>query len=860
MYNKVIISVFTFIFLLFFSCSTQKNTPVTRTFHNVTSHYNVYFNGSESFNAGNMKIDDTYKEDYTQLLPIYKYSIDEAVQLTSSDMDRTLAKMGKTIAVHSITVKPKLKGNLTPKDKEFLKKNEYCKWIDDAYLLIGKANFYKRDYSKALRSFRQILNQYKTENSRFDAELWIAKVYIEQAKYQDAFNYLSELENDIRHPKKLDKDIHLTFTDYYVRQKNYDKAIERLIAGIELTKNKQEKARFYYILAQLEHLRGDNNAASAYFKKVIKMNPDYDMAFSAKIMRATVFAVGQDSDDIKKELRKMLKDEKNIDYKDQIYYAIATIEFKEGNINEAVKNYKLSAQNSVSNDNQKAISFLALADIYFDKKDFLNAGKYYDSTMQYLSMSYSDYNKISVKAENTGMLVQYLGEVQLQDSLQRVAKMPEPKRNKLIDSLIADVKAKEQAMQDMGNNYYDPNDLHNNQTQTSQGGKWYMYNPVLVSRGQNDFKKKWGNRRLEDDWRRKNKSIVNLDDDPVDQPDVDSNRVTDNKTREFYLQDLPLTDSLMEISHNTIEKSLFLGAEVYQKKLNENQQAINTYEELIARYPNTDLKLETFFRLYNLYNLEGNSNKAAYYKQLITIQYPDSKYAKMLVDPNFINKLKATENFALKLYDSTMSAYNKNEYSTTINLANKGLKKYPDSQAYPNFLFFKAKAYGSLGNNDSLVHYLTIITDKYKGTDLAVLSNDILTLHNSGKYNYDIYSKHPDDEHYVMVLIDRNQNSTVFRFKLKNLAEQFTDTRTFTIEEGDFDANTSKVLVKHFLNEDEVIQFTNDLKNSDVFDDIPTDKYTLYFISKTNLNTFNSDKILDKYDYFFNKNYTSQVQ
>ncbi len=848
--------------LLLFSCTTQKNTSVTRTYHNVTAHYNVYFNGSESFNAGNAKIDKDFKEDYTQLLPIFKYSNDDAAKLTVSDMDRTLSKMGKTITVHSITVKPKIKGNLTPKDRAFLKKPEYCKWVDDSYLLIGKANYYNRDYSKALMAFRRIINQYKTEDTRYEAALWIAKVYIQQEKYQDAYNYLSQLENDVRHPKKLDKEINLTLADYYVHQLDYDNAIDRLLEGIKLTHNKSEKARYYYILAQLEHLNGDNNAAANYFKKVIKMNPDYDMVFSAKIMRATVFAVGQNSADIKKQLRKMLKDEKNIDYKDQIYYALATIYFKEGNEPEAIKNYKLSAQNSVSNDNQKALSFLSLADIYFNKKQFLDAGKYYDSTMQYLSSNYNDYDKISVKAQNTGLLVQYLGEVQRQDSLQRVAKMPENKRNALIDSIIADVIAKEQQAQD-DDNFYDPldNGYNNGNQQTTQGGKWYMYNPTLVSRGQNEFKKKWGSRTLEDDWRRKNKSIVNSDNtDNTQTDDVDSTRITDVKTREYYLQDLPLTDSAMEVSNALVEENLFKGAEVYERKLKEPQSAITTYEELVTRFPDNSLKLETFYRLYNLYTNAGDANKANYYKQLIIIQFPDSKYAKMLIDPNFANKLMASERNAMKLYDSTFAAYNNGNYSKTITLANRGLTKFPDSQAYPNFLFLKAKAYGSTGQKDSLVNYLTIVKNNYEGSDLATLSSDILALIQSGRLDYDIYKQSPNEVHYLMIIISKGQNSSAFRFRLKNQAEQFTDQRTFTVSTNDFDSDNSIVSVQLFNNEDEVKLFYNTVLSSDVFTGIDATKYTVYYISKSNYDVFLKDKMLDKYDYFFKNTYLQGVQ
>ncbi len=845
-----------------FSCSTEKNTPITRTYHNITAHYNVYFNGQESFKAANKKIDEQYKDDFTQLLPVFKYSEDEAAQLVSSDMERTLSKMGKTIAVHSITVKPKIKGDLTPKDKAFLKKNEYCKWIDDAYLLMGKANLYKKEYSKALRSFRRILNLYKTENTRFEAELWIAKVYIEQEKYKDAFNYLSELENDVRHPKNLDKQINLSFTAYYIAKEDYENAIIRLKKAIELTKKRKKKGRLYYLLAQLEHLNGNNNMASEYFKKVTKISRNYDMTFSAKIMRATVFAKGQNSEEIKKQLRKMLKDEKNEEYKDQIYYALATIEQKEGNINEALKNYKKSAQVSVANYNQKAISFLAIADIYFERKDFLNAGQYYDSTMQYLNTDYNNYNQISKKAENTGMLVQYLGEVQRQDSLQRVAKMPKKKRLALIDSIIQEVIAEEKRQQQMMNNtnYYDPLDFNNQNQNQQQGGKWYMYNPVLISRGQNEFKKKWGKRKLEDNWRRKNKSVINPENTNENTEVKDSTKVTDKKTREYYLQNLPLNDSLMKISDSIIMVSLFNGAEVYERRFNENKSAIKTYEKLISQYPNNNFKLETYYRLYNLYNETGNNNKADYYKKLIISKYPKSKYAKILQDPNYLDKLLETEKKALKLYDKTLKKYQNFNYRQTINLANKGISEYPESQAYPNFLFLKAKSYGSLNQKDSLKHYLTIIVDNFPKTDIGILSNDILNLMNDSRYNYDIYKHIPEQKHFFVVVIDDKENNTAFRFKLKTQAELFTNTKKFSIANENFDTENSLVTVKTFDDEKEAQDFYYSILESDVFKNIEQEKYYTFFISKSNYEKFLNDKILEKYRMFFNKTYSLQLQ
>ena len=860
--KKIIPIAILIISLSFFSCTTSKNTATTRTYHNVTSHFNVYFNGNESFNSGIVKVEENYDDNYLILLPVFKYSVDEAVKHASSDMDRTLIKMGKTISVHSITVKPKIKGTMTSKDKEFMKQTEYCKWIDDSYLFIGKADFYKRDYSKALRAFRRIINQYKYEESRFEAQLWIAKVYIEQEKYQDAFNYLTELENDVRHPKKLNKEINLTFADYYIRKEEYSKAIDRLLIGIDLTRKRDEKARYYFILAQLEQELGNNTASSDYFKKVIKLNPNYDMVFSAKIMRATVFDAGQDSKDIKKQLRKMLRDEKNEEYKDQIYYAYATIEQKEGNEPEAIKYYKLSASSSVSNDNQKAFSFLALADIYFLKKDFMPSGKYYDSTMQYLDINYPDYNSISLKAENTGYLVEHLTIVQEQDSLQKIANMSEKDRLAFIDNLIKEVKAREAAMQqDDMNNYYDPNDFINDGNNNSkQGGKWYMYNPVLVSRGQNEFKKIWGNRELEDNWRRRNKASTNNFDNGDPDEVVDSTIVTDNKTREYYLQNLPLTDSLMKISDSLIVNSLFNAAEVYEYRLLDNNAAIKTYDDLMVRFPENYLKLETYYRLHKLNNKISDKNKADYYKEVIVLQYPNSKYAKMLQDPNFFAKLMATEKEALNLYDRALSEYKNGNYYQSLTLSIQGLTKYPDSQAYPNFLFIKAQSYGGLGQMDSLKTYLQKVTLGFPKFDIGKLAAEIIVLIESGKYDFDIYNHLPNEKHYYIVILKNSLNTEEFRFKLKLKAEQFTNTKTFEINHTNFSGNLSIITIQTFDDLQESELFYKTVLGSNIFDDFNEDEYHDYFISKSNYNLFLKDKMIEKYEMFFSKKYSFSVQ
>ena len=857
-----IVSVFIILSLIIISsCSTEKNTSSRRAYHNLTSHYNVYFNGYESFNAGLNKIDEQYKDNYTEILPIFRYADDQSTQLVSSDMDLAIEKSAKTITNHSIIVKPKIKdkrSSMTEKEKEFHKKNEFCKWIDDCYLLMGKANFYNQEYTRSTRAFRRILNLYKTENTRFEATLWLVKTYIAQKKFIDALTYLTELENDVRHPEKLDKEINLTFADLYIQQKDYLKAIIRLEAGIELTRKRKEKARYYFILAQLNYEIGNMTEASELYKKVIKMNPPYEMAFNAKINRATAFSSGQDASDIKKDLKKMLRDDKNEEFKDQIYYALANIEFAEGNEPEAIKYYRLSTQASVSNNNQKAISFLALADIFIVKPKYLLAGSYYDSTMQYLDVSYIDYATISKKAENLGELVVHLKEVQLQDSLQTVASWSEKKRNDYIDKLIKEIKEEEERLKEEEQNNYDnyDNNQNNNNQNNIQGGKWYFYNPTLVSRGQNKFKQKWGNRKLEDNWRRKNKAISNdFGDDDENKENVDSTLVTDNKDREFYLQHLPLNDSLMEISNQKIIDALFSAGEVYEKRINDYDAAIATYEDLNKRFPSHLYLLEVYYRLYKLCKKTGNNSRADYYKNQVITLYPDSKYAKILKDPNYINKLIAIEKSAVLLYETTFQKYKDEKYSEVIIDANTAITKYPESDTYPNFLYLKGASYGHLGNTDSLFLILKTIVEDYHNYEIAALAESVLIVIESGKFDTDIYNIEDNQAHFYVLYIKKRKDLNEIKFELSSHATDFSDSLRFQTVIQTFDNTHQLIVVKSFSNKGMCLLYYNSIISNFILTDVQAEDYEHFIISINNFDIFNEDKIIEKYMKFYRENY-----
>jgi len=834
-----------------FGCTTQKNTFVTRTFHNTTARYNVYFNGYESFDVGTKSISDEYKDNFNQILPVFLYSDDDQIKAAAGDMETALTKGAKAITNHSITVKPKIKNSkdITQKDKDFYEKNEYCKWIDDSYLLMGKANFYTQEYTRAMRSFRLIMNQYKDENTRFEAMLWLAKTYLEQEKFEDCEQMLNELESDVRHPKNLNREINLTYADLYIRQELFPEAIKSINTAIELTKNKRVKARYVFILAQIYEETGDFTLAQENYKEVIKMNPPYDLAFNAKIKRATISDLGAgEISEIKKQLKKLLKDEKNIDYHDQIYYAYANIELKEGNESKAIEYYKLSAKSSVSNDIQKAISYLALADIYFARPDYLLAGAYYDSTMQFINDDYYDYEAVSIKAANLSGLVVHLKEVQLQDSLQELANMSESERNQIIDEIIEDViTAEEEAAIQTTASYIDPMD-----NIEVKGASWYFYNSTAVSLGITEFKKKWGNRTLEDNWRRRNKDVI-LDFDEIDETeDEDSTRITDNKTREFYLQDIPLTDSLMKVSHNKIIEALFNAGDIYYKKMEDYKVAILTFEDLNNRYSDNIYKLEAYYSLYQLNLLLGQSSKAEFYKNQIISNFPESKYAKILLDPSYIDHLIAIEEQANILYDKTLTSYKTGNYSSVISNADFAFKTYPDSETLPKFLYLKALSYGGLKDNNSLLSFLNDFITQYPNDDAVAVATEIIALIESGKFDMDIYSEDFTSEFiYVIALKTGSFDLNEVKFKLTVASGNYSKDTKYEISEEVLDDVYTLITIKTFTDKVNALGFYNELISSFTLSDLNPEDYEHFIISENNFETLKTDKFIEKYLAFF---------
>jgi len=863
-------------------CTNQKNTTVTRAYHNITSRYNVMFNGKEALKEGRQNIYEGIEDDFTEILPVFPHSDENAISSSAPDMERAIKKSTKLITLHSITAKPELNREPeTQKEKEFLEKNEYNKYVDDTYLIIGKAHFYKHEFQLAIETFKYIIKEFPKEDIRFEAIIWMIRSYAEMREFKEADRFFNVLVTDMEFPgEEYSLLLNTTYADFYIKQNMYEKAIPYLEKALDEERKKQRKIRYNFILAQLHERAGELDEAFEYYTKVIKLNPPYKMAFNALINRASAFKAGsKNAQAMKEDLQKMLKDDKNKEFQDQIYYALGEVEYKLGNVEEAIEYYKLSAQKSISNQKQKATSYVSIADIYYNRADYENAAAYYDSTSAVIDENFPEFNSIQVRANNLGQLVENLHAVKLQDSLQYLASLTEKERLSIIDGVIAKVKEEERlAMEQeremmMNQQYYQSNNRQQGSDNTD-GGKWYFYNPTSKGMGAMEFKRKWGNRELEDNWRRKSKKMAmpstemaeNLEED-IEGEVKNNQKVLSNKSREYYLQEIPLNDSLMKISHAKIIESLYNAGIIYQNDLEEYQLAIESFEKLIKRYDESVYHSMAYFHLYELYRLEDNDLMASHYRGEIIERYPESVFAKILSNPDFLKELEARENYAKNYYETTYNMYNKGEFNKVIARVNNAYQEFPDHELLPRFEFLEILASGQSIKKEKFRETLNEYVVKYPETEQANMAENIIGYmdeeHPEIKEEVDasiaeeIYTYSPDTVHYFGISLNTRQgdvNQLIFNlinFNLDNFSES-----SLNVNSEMLNGNTQIIVVKEFENKQSANDYYRQtLKYKELLKDIGTDDYKSFLISPGNLKVLMEEDALKQYIKYFENHY-----
>lgn len=881
-------SVWYFAFLIFAGllfllsdCSNQKNTFMSRAWHNVNARYNVFHNGREYYKKGVESIRKNYQEDYTHILPIFPFSDKDAVSSAMSSMDNTIQKSAKLIKKHSITTKIGIKKSRRQSDPEFYNKPEYNNWVDDAWLMMGKAYFFRHEFFTAIEKLKHVEETYLDNEIIYEAKLWITRSYNEMEDFEKAEKYLIALTEDDKTPKKILGEVYLTYADYYMKQDKYTQAIpmlEKAIPKIQGRRKKNRKARYKFILAQLYRETGNGEKAMTLFQEVINMNPRYEMTFNAKINRALSYSGEGGTQNIIKQLNKMLRDDKNIEYQDQIYYALASIAYKNGNTSDAIDLYKKSVQTSMYNSTQKAMSCLALAEIYFDMPMYQESAAYYDSTMTYLDPGYENYDKLAKKTANLLDLVENLNIVHRQDSLQRVAKMPKAKRMSIIKGIINEIIEEERRQRELEQmrrmSIMDSQD-YSQQRNQNNSGKWYFYNPTSLSIGMSEFTKRWGRRKLEDNWRRRNKAVVMNDMTGDDTQNADSLKKSGQYTKkdvEYYLQDLPLTDSLMVASHEKIAEALFNVGDIYMSKLKDYDEATAAFEDLLKRYPDNIFLLETYYSLYKINKERHNASLSNYYKTAIIKEFPNSIHAKIFANPNYLKELEAQKKQVEDLYNKALEAYNNENYGSILFYCNNANRDFPENHLKAKFEFLRSMSVGALSKDTTkLVAALEgYIADFPEGettqeakTILKIITGstdeeiNAISTTDEEKKEEEIYNFEAETAHYYITAIkNKDIDLNRLKFNIVNFNIDNFQLLDFTTSVVELNKNTPVITVKRFNNKISAETYLSTLEKDDkVYENIDKKDYIHFIISADNFKTFFDNKDISRYLRFYRKHY-----
>ncbi len=872
----------------FMSCSTKKNSFSRRAYHNLTAHYNAYWNGNESFKEGLRTIDKNVQDNYTMVLPVYKYGTKQDAQAIVPNMDRAIEKASKVIQRHSM----------------YFNRKEYVKWIDDSYMLIGKSYLYKHDFSSARRTFEFITNRFSKEDSRFEAELWQARTYNQNEEFEKAESILDNLNSSIKKgvaPAKLENELVKVYANFYILQQKYGEAIQYLERSIEMKNRKSVKNRLRFILAQVYQELGELEEAAKLYQLVIRKNPTYEMSFNSKINLAKTYdAKSSNRSMIVKKLNKMLKDKKNEDYRDQIYFALAEIYLKDNNLEKGIEFLTLSVALSVSNDYQKSISSLKLAEIHFTQPDYNLAQAYYDTAMQFLPQDYPNYEELKEKTEILTELIVNLQNIQFQDSLQKMAAMPEDERNVILDKIIKQI-AEEEARQRLEEqerrqslSMLEQENRQQNRNMQQSGG-WYFSNLQAISFGFSEFTKKWGRRKLEDLWRISNKQMIDFgeeDDEFAENDSIasDSTAValeTDPKKREFYLQDLPLTEESLAESNVIIEDAFYNIGYIYKDGLKNNQKSIESFETLIEKFPLHENRLMVYYQLYKNWEEVPDIVKSDFYKNMIVKDFPESDYAKIIVDPNYNLVLEAQRNAAANLYEDTYSAYMNNQFYLVINNYNVATEKYQDSDLLSKFEFLKAMSLGKVQDLDTLAVSLEYLVANYPDSEVKPMAEDILSRLRPDEEGNIVLEEQPialqgeqsgvnvEEEqefttvfntdlqavHFFMMLVDASKtNINALKIRLSDFNSKYYKTDQLKINSIVFMSDIQMISVGNFNNAEKALAYYETvLLNNYITSQIQNPEESTFAISVDNYPIFYREKDIESYLKYFNKVYLNKT-
>ncbi len=763
--------------LILTGCSTQKNTAQSRWWHAFNAKYNTYYNGTLAYIDGSLEKETGNKDNYTEQIPLYTVSNKNSREIGKANFDRAIEKCEKAIHQHSIKRRPEWTKNRrkTAKDIEWLSRREYNPFLWKAWMLMGRSQFYQGDFESAAATFSYMSRLYATQPAIYGkARAWLAKCYIEQNWNYDAEDVIRNMLRDSIH-WRAQKEWDYTFADYYIHTGNAEQAIPYLRKVISHEMRRKQKAREWYLMGQLQASIGNKKEAYKAFRHVIRQNPPYELAFNARIAMTEVMAKDNAGKMISR-LKRMAASDNNKEYQDQIYYAIGNIHLSRKDTLQAITAYEKGNQKSTRNGIEKGVLLLHLGDLYWTKEKFSDARRCYGEAIGLLDKDRKDYQQLANRSKVLDELVPYTDAVQLQDSLQQLARMSEKERNAAIDRVIDALKKKEKeernrkaeeeaesTLRQDGGNFANNNNFassnspqksNENSANTPANGQWYFYSPLTISQGKAQFQKLWGKRDNVDNWQRINKTVVanaagaeEMTDEQRDSlaqaaeqeellKQTSDSAVNDPHRREYYLAQIPFTPEQLAESNKLLEDGLYHAGVIFKDKLDNLPLSRKSLLRLVNNHPDYAHLDDAYYHLYLLYSRERKPKMAQTYLQKLKAEYPESQWTTLLSDPYYAENAKRGVQIEDSLYTLTYQAFRDGEYDKVERNAQISRNRFPDGANRDKFLFIGGLSKLNDGDIKSCLADLKEVVSKYPDSRLSEMAGMIINGVDAGRRLY----------------------------------------------------------------------------------------------------------------------------
>jgi len=830
------------------SCSTQTDALPNRVYHQINTQYNGLFYATQYLKEGVSKIEQLHNDDYADIIKINKYADLKAAQAAQNSFDKAIEKSTLAIQKHSMDIDGEEKNKL----------------IDKSYMVIGQSQFYKQEYAQAINTFNYILRQSSNESIKTEALIWSTRCHQNLNNTESLRKNITLLEEDYYLNKEQDAILDEIQAETAIQEEYYLEAKQNLLKVLEKSKNKNKKIRVHYILGQIGILLKDGELALKHFNEVIKKNPEYEMVFNAKLNRAKTYTINRiNFDELKSDLNKMIKDSKNKEYLDQIYFVLADIELANNDTTSAVYSLELSAEKSMYNNAQKLSAHYLLAKIFWDKKKYIESYHHCDTAHQLSNPKMTNYLDIKKMLRGVKKIATYYNTIQINDSIISLSRLPENERNIIIDEHIQNLKEKdlearlENDTRGGGqpfNSYEFNKQAQNNMNITSAGG-WYFYNPSAMSLGYSEFLSRWGNRKLEDNWRRKNKNQILLDDELAADSLAVGPTEKEKYNRDYYINQLPKTEEEKLKVLLKIESAYYDLATVFKEDVEDYKQSQKLYNELLEKFPKTDYRQLVYFDLYGVSILKGDSIEALKLINKIKTEYPESDYlpilnGETLTDP----KMNQDEKIYIQAYELYMNFSTKScEQLNQLFVDNKNNIFIAEIELLSVFCD------ASNIDKKTFINQLELIREKYSKT---AISNEIDTIILTLKGELDIspktiYQNEFKSVHYFLLLIeDININLPETQLAISRFNTQNYKSDTLTTTNLLLTKDLQILKVEDFVNKESALAYYELIQESTLTKNMFNDqKITALVISENNYAQLLQKKEINKYIKYFNEIY-----